>query len=64
MKLPKNEIIWYTCCDESHNPKFIITSKSTRDTYFLYKVIGKDDYEKLPHQFQDPTKLYQYMKLK
>lgn len=37
-KYPKNETVWESFYDSSRELKFIITSKSTRDTYYLYEL--------------------------
>lgn len=38
IKTPKNEVRWVTYCNEAGDPRFLITSKPTRDIYFLYEV--------------------------
>ena len=46
---PKGEIVWVCHYDDSHNLRYITTSKPTRDFYFLYELkdgkfvkLGKD----------------------
>ena len=41
-KYPKGEIVWRRYYNESKELKFIITSKSTRDAYFLYELINSE----------------------
>ena len=35
---PKGEIVWVGYCDKDSNLKYIITSKQTRDYYYLYEL--------------------------
>ena len=47
IKIPKNQILWVTYCDEEHNPQYIVTSDQQRTKYFLYKVTKDFTLEKL-----------------
>lgn len=38
-KYPKGERVWVGCYNQSHELKFIITSKETRDFYYLYELV-------------------------
>lgn len=38
-KIPKNERAWVLYLDSDHNPKFVVTSKESRDSYFLYRIL-------------------------
>lgn len=35
---PKGEIVWVSYCDKDNNLRYIITSKQTRDYYYLYEL--------------------------
>lgn len=39
MKYPKNEIVWMHYYDASNNLRFLLTSKASRDYYYLYEVV-------------------------
>lgn len=45
-KLPKDERVWVTYCSAGGRPRFVITSKPSRETYFLYEITD-GDYKKL-----------------
>lgn len=40
MKYPKNEIVWMHYYDASNNLRFLLTSKASRDYYYLYEASG------------------------
>ena len=39
MTYPKGEQVWTSYHDSSHELLFIVTSKPTRDFYFLYELV-------------------------
>lgn len=39
-KYPKGERVWVGYYNTSHELKFIVTSKESRDFYFLYELVG------------------------
>lgn len=45
LKFPSGEIVWVRYCN-SGDPQFIITSKPSRDYYYLYQVV-EDGIKKL-----------------
>jgi hypothetical protein len=47
IKIPKNQILWVTHCDEEHNPQYIITSDQQITKYILYKVTKDFTLEKI-----------------
>lgn len=47
IKYPKNEKLWVTYFDENNKPIFIITSKPSRDYYYLYEVLCDGEIKKL-----------------
>lgn len=55
IKYPKGETVWVTYLNTSKEIKFIITSKPTRDAYFLYELVG-DEFKKVG-KARTPTKL-------
>lgn len=55
IKYPKGETVWQTYQNTSEEVKFIITSKPSRDAYFLYELIG-DEFKKVG-KAKTPTKL-------
>ena len=55
IKYPKGEAVWVTYRNTSEEIKFIITSKPTRDAYFLYELV--DDEFKKVGKARTPTKL-------
>ena len=44
--IPKSEHKWERILDEDGNVRFIVTSDSRRETYYLYKPVG-DGYERV-----------------
>ena len=38
IKYPKGETVWVTYLNKNHEPTHIITSKPTREYYYLYEV--------------------------
>ena len=38
IKIPKNQILWMTICEEDGVPKQVITSDQMRNKYFLYNI--------------------------
>lgn len=40
--LPKDETVWETYLDATMLERYIVTSKKTRDYYFLYEVSGAE----------------------
>lgn len=38
-KCPKGERVWVGCYNQTHELKFIITSKEPRDFYYLYELV-------------------------
>ena len=34
---PKGEVVWVSYFDEEHNLRYIITSKASREFYFVYE---------------------------
>ena len=38
-KYPKGERVWGGCYNQAHELKFIITSKESRDFYYLYELV-------------------------
>lgn len=62
IKYPKGEKVWVSYYSESHELKFIITSKPTRDAYFLYELIN-DEFKKLG-KAKTPTKLVEIYDVK
>ena len=62
IKYPKGETVWVTYRKMSEDIKFIITSKSNRDTYFLYELIN-DEFKKLG-KATTPTKLVEIYDVK
>ena len=47
IKIPKNQILWLTYCDQEHNPQYVVTSDQQRNRYTLYKVLKDYMLEKL-----------------
>jgi hypothetical protein len=37
---PNGEVVWVSICDSPDHVRYIITSKKTRDTYFLYELVN------------------------
>ena len=61
LKIPKNEIIWTSYYDAAGILKYITTSKTTRDTYYLYEV--KNDNCTKVCQSQNPASLEEKIEL-
>lgn len=38
IKVPKNQILWMTICEEGGVPRQVITSDQMRNKYFLYNI--------------------------
>lgn len=38
-KIPSNEIEWVEYLNREHKPLFLLTSKESRDFYFLYEIL-------------------------
>lgn len=47
VKIPKGEIPWVSYYDGSHNLRFVMTSNSKRDLYYLYSVDDNKSMKKL-----------------
>lgn len=47
IKLPRNQILWLTYCNEEHNPQYVVTSDQQRTKYTLYKVLKDFTLEKV-----------------
>ena len=67
MIYPKGEQVWASYYNLSHKLLFIITSKSTRDYYFLYE-LNDDIFKKLgkaksPLELEEKFKIHQKMKV-
>lgn len=62
IKYPKGETVWVTYRNTSEEIKFIITSKPTRDSYFLYELID-NEFKKLG-KASTPTKLVEIYDVK
>lgn len=58
-KYPKNETVWVSYYNESRELKFIITSKTTRDAYFLYELVN-DEFKKLGKSKNPPELVEKY----
>lgn len=53
VKYPKGEIVWTGYYNAAGERKFILTSKETRDCYYLYKDTG-NGFEKLGKAKEPP----------
>lgn len=63
VKYPKNESVWATICDKEGDPAYLITSKQTRDFYFIYEISGSGDIKRLGKS-KNPRELEErYVKL-
>lgn len=62
MKYPKGEIVWVSYYSTTGELKFIITSKQTRDFYYLYEVTD-GEFKKLG-KASSPIKLEEKFNLK
>ena len=56
IKYPKNETVWVSYQNSKGEPVCILTSKSTRDFYFLYEVLPTGELNKLG-KARSPTEL-------
>lgn len=56
IKFPKGEVVWVRYCDTKGNPVFVITSKESRDYYYLYEVNEDGSLKKLG-KAKTPTEL-------
>lgn len=61
MQYPKGEIVWTGYYNLSHQLRFIITSKPSRDYYFLYEVVD-GTFKKLG-KAKTPTELEEKFKI-
>lgn len=65
MTYPKGERVWTSYYNSSHELLFIITSKSTRDFYFLYEVVDgafkKIGKAKSPLELEEKFKIHEKM---
>ena len=59
LKYPKGEKVWESYYNESRELKFIITSKSTRDSYFLYELVN-GEFKKLGKAKTPPELVEKY----
>lgn len=62
LKYPKGETVWTEYYNKSHELRFIITSKTTRENYFLYELVG-EEFKKLGRA-KTPTELEIKYKIK
>lgn len=56
MKYPKGEIVWVHAYDTGNQLLYIISSKPTRDAYYLNVPDGKDGFKRL-YKDKNPLKL-------
>lgn len=59
MKYPAGEIVWVGYYNGSGDLRYIITSKPTRDWYFLYEVV-EDGFKKLGRDKEPPALVRKY----
>ena len=45
-KIPSSEIEWVEYLNREHKPLFLLTSKESRDSYFLYEILD-DGYKRI-----------------
>lgn len=45
--IPKNEVSWVTYLNIKGDPVFVITSKSSREYYYLYEILKDESLVKL-----------------
>ena len=55
-KIPKSEIAWVTYLNAKGDPAFIMTSKPTREYYYLYEILKDGSLFKLGRA-RSPTEL-------
>lgn len=60
-KYPKGERVWVGYYNSNHELRFILTSKDSRDFYFLYELV-EDGFRKLG-KARSPTELEEWMTL-
>lgn len=62
-KLPKGETVWVEYQNRNHDTLFILTSKETRDMYFLYELVNgvfkKLGKAKEPPELEQKFKVYE-----
>lgn len=64
-KYPKGERVWVGYYNSNHELLFILTSKDSRDFYFLYELV-EDGFRKLgkarsPMELEEKFRVYQRM---
>jgi hypothetical protein len=59
LKYPKGERVWESYYNESRELKFIITSKTIRDSYFLYELVD-GEFKKLGKAKTPPELVEKY----
>lgn len=64
-KYPKGERVWAGYYNSNHEPRFILTSKESRDFYFLYELV-EGNFRKLgkarsPTELEERFRVYQRM---
>lgn len=64
-KYPKGERVWVGYYDNHHELRFILTSKDSRDFYFLYELVD-GNFRKLgkaqsPTELEERFRVYQRM---
>ena len=47
IKVPRNQILWHTYCNEEHIPQYAVTSDQQRTKYTLHKVLKDFTLEKV-----------------
>ena len=66
MTYPRGERVWTSYYNSTHELMFIVTSKPTRDFYFLYKVVDgafkKLDKAKSPLELEEKFKVHERMR--
>mgnify|MGYP004574083323 CR=1 FL=1 len=61
IKYPKGETVWVSYYNSEHKLLFIMTSKPTRDYYYLYE-LKEEDFKKLGRA-QNPVELEEKFKV-
>lgn len=65
MTYPRGEVVWTSYYNSSHELLFIVTSKPTRDFYFLYEVVGgafkKLGKAKSPSELEEKFRVHERM---
>jgi hypothetical protein len=54
IKVPKNQILWLTYCNENQEPQYIVTSDIQQTKYTLYRVLKDYAIEKIKTS-KEPT---------